>query len=154
VIKIPIANNEQQLIITDDVLRHFDRYRQVTPEDLEAGGQLFAQIVDRKIIVLKATGPTRLDIRHRINFSPNSILERITIRIMFWRGFYYVGDWHTHPEPYPSPSPEDIHSFSETFTKSRHQLAGMLMIIVGQRNSMDSLYLAIQDERGITRLDI
>ena len=58
---------------------------------------------------------------------------------------HYVGDWHTHPEPQPRPSGTDTRSFWDMFRKSRHQLAGFVMIIVGTIAPPAGLFVGISD---------
>ena len=70
-----IGESGQILILEDAVLTHFDRYRQRTSRDREAGGQLFARLEGNTIRVERATGPRRSDRRGLINFIPDRLAE-------------------------------------------------------------------------------
>ena len=145
-IAYPVGSSGQTLIITDAVLAHFDRHRQLTPRSNEAGGQLFARIEGAKIIIERATGPRASDRRAAFSFIPNRLAERREIKQLFKAGLHYVGDWHTHAEPNPRPSETDLRSFREMFRKSRRQLESFVMIIVGAEPMPDGLYVAVCKE--------
>lgn len=151
-IEFRLPCSEQRLVLSDAVIRHFDKYRQRDANDTEAGGQLFARIEGATILVTSATGPRQQDFRTRFGFRPNRRLERKEITMMFRKGLHYIGDWHTHPEDHPVPSSEDVASMVETFGRSRHQLAGFVMMIVGTSCDADGLYIGICNENGVARL--
>lgn len=136
-------NTTQTLILSDEVLAHFGHHRQLGATDEEAGGQLFARLTQDQIIIMTATGPRRSDRRSRFSFIPDRRAERQEIERLFKLGLHYVGDWHTHPELLPHPSAIDIRNLNETFRKSKHQLAGFVMIIVGTCASPNGLYVGI-----------
>lgn len=147
-----IGESGQILILEDAVLTHFDRYRQRTFRDCEAGGQLFARFEGNTIRVERATGPRRSDRRGLINFIPDRLAERREIRRLFRLGLHYVGDWHTHPEHIPGPSSTDIKSFQDMFRKSRHKLAAFVMVIIGTEPTPGGLFVAICDDAGLQDL--
>lgn len=147
-----LPNSEQKLVLSNVVIQHFDKYRQRSAGDVEAGGQLFARIEGATVFVDLATGPRRQDLRTRFGFQPNRRQERKEIATMFKKGLHYIGDWHTHPEEYPVPSGRDIASMVETFHRSRHQLAGFVMMIVGISCDADGLYVAVCNESDVVRL--
>lgn len=128
-ISYAIGDSGQTLLLTDPVLAHFERHWQRGPQSKEAGGQLFARFIDRKISTERATGPRPTDRRSILNFIPNRLAERREITRLFKSGLHYVGDWHTHPEPHPYPSQTDTDSFQDMYKKSRHNLASFVMII-------------------------
>lgn len=147
-----IGDSGQTLLLTDTVLAHFARYRQVAPRSREAGGQLFARFLDHGIHVERATGPRSTDRRSITSFLPNRLVERREIKKHFKSGFHYVGDWHTHPELHPSPSHTDIASFRHMFRKSHHKLASFVMIIVGTAPQPAGLFVALCNDEGMHKL--
>lgn len=151
-IRYVIGNSGQTLVLTDPVLAHFDRYRQVSPRNREAGGQLFATFVDQEICLQRATGPRRTDRRSITSFLPNRFVERKEIKRYFKSGFHYAGDWHTHPELHPTPSHTDIASFRDMFSKSHHHLASFVMIIVETAPEPEGLFVALCNDLNVERL--
>lgn len=151
-ISYPIGNLGQTLILEDPVLAYFERHRQCTPHSREAGGQLFARFHDGRIVIERATGPRTTDRRGIVSFMPNRVAERREITRLFKSGFHYVGDWHTHPEPRPVPSQTDIESFKDMYRKSRHNLAGFVMIIVGTGAPAEGLFVGLCNDKEIRQL--
>ena len=147
-----VGNSGQILILTDEILDHFDQHRQLSTKSREAGGQLFACLDGKNIVIKLATGPRSSDRRSYRSFVPNRIAERREIKHLFREGFHYVGDWHTHPEPQPQPSRTDISSFQDMFQKSRHQLARFVMIIVGTAETPRGLYVGIGNHKELIEL--
>ncbi|MYC74869.1 hypothetical protein F4X10_03730 [Candidatus Poribacteria bacterium] len=147
-----VGNSGEILILTDEVLDHFNQYRQLSTKSKEAGGQLFACFNGKNIAIKRATGPRYSDRRSYRSFVPNRIAERREIKRLFRKGLHYVGDWHTHPEPQPQPSKTDIRSFQNMFWKSRHQLARFVMIIVGTAETPRGLYVAAGNRKELIEL--
>lgn len=117
--------------VSGKALTHVHRFRQTTCWKREAGGQLFAKVLDAGWLVEEATGPRINDIRSRFGFEPDRPAERREIQKLFATGLHYVGDWHTHPEPTPTPSQIDLNSIRDMVQASKHELPGFLMLIVG-----------------------
>lgn len=140
-----MGDSAQRLILSNYVLTHFERHRQSVSDSKEAGGQLFARIDGSCIIVEHATGPRPSDWKSKFLFIPNRIAERREIKRLFREGFHYVGDWHTHPDSNPKPSRTDTRTFRDIFRRSRHQLAGFVMVIVGTAAPPEGLFVAISD---------
>ena len=138
-----IDESGKVILLEDTVLDHFHRNQQKTVKHLEAGGQIFACFEKSTIRVKKVTGPRVSDCRTRTSFVPNRYAERREIKKLFKSSLHYIGDWHTHPEPVPAPSYTDVKNFREIFRKSKHELSGFLMIIVGTLPAPEGLFVAI-----------
>lgn len=132
VIQYPIGTSGQVLILSDPVVEHLRRYRQLRWYQREAGGQLFARFDGGRIVVEEATGPRRTDRRSRTSYVPNRRAEQAEILERHAHGLHYVGDWHTHPERLPGPSRPDAFSIAECVAKSKHDLYGFVLVVVGQ----------------------
>lgn len=148
------ANGEQRVTLSDDVLEHFAKNRQQKLTAPEAGGQLFATVQGGIINVVKATGPRRTDKRSRFSFIADGWAHQREIKALHKQGLHFVGDWHTHPEMHPSPSPLDHDSMLEMFRESKHDLASFLMVIVGQAQFPDALFVAAVNNDGTHRLPL
>jgi len=145
VIQYPIGTSGQVLILTDPVGEHLRRYRQQRWYQREAGGQLFARFDGGRIIVEEATGPRRTDRRTRTSYVPDRRAEQAEILERHRRGLHYVGDWHTHPEALPGPSRPDASSIAECVAKSKHDLNGFVLVVVGQVEPPAGFHVSIHN---------
>lgn len=142
--------NESNFSITlaDNVLDHFERYRQLRYWDKEAGGQLFARFEGNHTLIQEVTGPRPNDKRSRHSYRPDRLAEQREIQEMFDKNFHYVGDWHTHPSASPSPSDTDVLNISSCVARSEHELNGFLMIIVGTDPFPQGLRVSLHTAEG------
>jgi integrative and conjugative element protein (TIGR02256 family) len=127
------------------VLKHFGKYQQRENGMLEAGGQLFAKLSAEEVIVEHATGPRASDLRRPTLYVPDRTAEQQEIDFWHKRQLHYVGDWHTHPEKRPQPSGSDRQSIRESFVRSKHNLRGFLMMIVGTGEFPEGLYISLNN---------
>jgi integrative and conjugative element protein (TIGR02256 family) len=144
----PIGDSGQVLVLSDEVLEHFARYRQLRFYQSEAGGQLFATFDEGRIHVVEATGPRRTDTRRRTSYVPDRRAEQREIDARHERGLHYVGDWHTHPEDVPTPSGRDADSISESVKKSTHTLNAFVLVIAGRAEAPQGLSVCLYDRSG------
>ena len=138
-----LPGNKQHLVFTDAVLSNIFRYRQTHRDHPESGGQLFARITPKIVIVAVATGPNKKDNKHRFSFVPNKKRLDSEIQTFFAKGLHYVGDWHTHPQKHPEPSLLDLRSMRNCFKKSRHELKHFLLLIVGNTAMPDGIWVGL-----------
>lgn len=137
----PTGGDSVEVLLTPDVLQHFERYRQTRLWSREAGGQLFAIIDGERWTIVEATGPRRSDKRSRFGFRSSRTVEQAEIQDRFAKGLHYVGDWHTHPVSVPTPSREDLVSMAEMVRTSDYQTAGLLMLIIGTQPPPHGLHI-------------
>lgn len=145
VIEYPIGGSGQVVVVTDGVLAHLLRHRQVGRRDPEAGGQLFARVEGERVVLVEATGPRPGDRRTRTSYIPDRAAEQAEIAARHAAGLHYVGDWHTHPDRQPRPSGRDLESMAECFAKSAHQLNGFVLVIVGLADPPAGLHVSVHD---------
>lgn len=151
-ITYPIGSSGQSLVFTPEVLAVFARYRQRRWWQREAGGQLFGRFEGGEVIVAETTVPGRTDFRTRHSFRPDRRREQREIARYHQRGLHFIGDWHTHPEPVPHISPVDAESLHEIVHRSRHELNGFVMVIVGTDNPPAGLSVSVSDHSTLTVL--
>jgi len=144
-LKVPIGASGQTFVFSRRVLKLFEDCRQTAPGVPEAGGQLFAKLAGNQIRIQQATGPRPSDERGRAHFVPDRLAEQGEIARMHKDGLHYIGDWHSHPDEYPSPSTTDIRSIRECVLRSRHELNGFVMVVVGTGPVPQSLHISIHD---------
>ena len=140
-----IGSSEQMLIFGDSVIEHFRRYRQLRWWHREAGGQLFARFVGPQVLIERATGPRRTDLRTRWSYVPDRRAEQREIDELHEQGLHFVGDWHSHPERRPRPSTPDHRSIAECVCRSTHNLNGFILVVVGQLEFPDGLNVCVHD---------
>ncbi|WP_395698496.1 Mov34/MPN/PAD-1 family protein [Methylocella sp.] len=152
-IAYPIGTSGQTLILTQPVLGRFSKYRQRRWWQREAGGQLFARFEGDHIVVAEATPPGHHDIRSRFGFRPDRRREQTEILERHACGLHFIGDWHTHPEAAPHPSAMDTERMHDLLTRSKHQLNGFVMVIVGTGDAPEGLYVALFSRASSIRLN-
>lgn len=155
-IRYPIGQSDQILLIAEEVIEHFRKHQQKNWISREAGGQLFAQEISgsNEIKLVLATGPRSSDKRTRTSYQPDRRAEQEEIDIFHQQGLHFIGDWHTHYEYNPQPSRDDRYSISNTFHNSTHTAHAFLLIIVGRGDLPDNLYVAIQDAHSFSQLHL
>lgn len=137
------------------VLSHFEKHKQHRWHSCEAGGQLFASSQCSQITkVVNATGPRPTDRRSLFIYVPDRNAERIEIAERYACGLHFVGDWHTHRQPIPSPSLTDDRSMRDLVKLSSHDLAGFIMVIVGQAKFPDGLHVSFHTKTTSTILEV
>lgn len=144
-IRYPIGTSGQVLVLTDAVADHLRRHRQRHWYQKEAGGQLFARFSGGEILVEEATGPRKTDRRTRTSYVPDRRAEQAEILERHSRGLHYVGDWHTHPEHLPEASAPDATSIAESVAKSKHELNGFVLIVVGRSEPPAGFHVSIHN---------
>ncbi len=138
-----LPGQKQRLIFTHRVLKHLFHQRQVKKKQSEAGGQLFARITPKIVVVVAATGPHARDFRKRFSFIPYKWRLIKEIHDYFSRGLHYVGDWHTHPQKTPKPSWLDLQSMQECYAKSSHELDHFILVIVGNSARAEGIWVGL-----------
>lgn len=147
--KFEDESSEISIVFTQFVLQHFENNRQTNHNAFEAGGQIFARFEGNVTLVEAATGPRPTDQRSRFYYRPDREAEQREIRHMFSRGLHYVGDWHTHPSESPRPSADDIKSIRSLAIQSKHELMGVLLVVIGTNPFFEGgLWVSL--ENGIT----
>jgi integrative and conjugative element protein (TIGR02256 family) len=137
------------LAFSQQVLAWFEAHKQHNWFAREAGGQLFATFEGVSMMkIVDVTGPRPTDKRSRNDYRPDRIAERVEIAERFAQGLHFVGDWHTHREWIPRPSSTDEHSIRESVRLSSHDLAGFVLVIVGQADFPAGLHVSFHSKLG------
>lgn len=150
--ELSTGRENEILRIEPQALTTIERFRQVGASSAEAGGMIFASIESGLVRVVCATEPAQQDKRGRFSFLPALGPQQLTIDKQFKCGLHFIGEWHTHPEARPQPSSVDLRSMSDCFRLSQHQLAGLLMIILGTEQSLEGLWVSIHTGSAFRRL--
>lgn len=148
-----VDGTDQKVIVHESVVKHINQYRQIGIKDPESGGQLFARVTSKEVVISLATGPYKEDRKSRFRLTLNRWRQRSDIRKLFRKGLHFVGEWHTHPEKHPSPSSLDLDNMQECFERSKHQLESFIMMIVGTDGSERGLWLSQHNGSHYRQLD-
>lgn len=152
-ILVDMPKGPTPILIRDNVLLHFEAYRQRSWFAKEAGGQLFVRLLPNGGLDLcEITGPRCTDRRARFHYVPDRVAERIEIAERYSQGYYFIGDWHTHAQDRPKPSGTDLDSMQEMADLSTHGFLGFLLIIVGRRAFPEGLHVSFHTKREWERL--
>ena len=139
-------------VFSDACLEMLASHRQRSVLSRETGGQLFVRFEPNRVLIDRATLTKGFTKRSRFSFWPDREAERADIKVLFNEGLHFIGDWHTHPEPRPTPSRPDTTKMLEVFQQSLHELQVMLLVIVGQDEFPEGLYVAAVSTQGVAPL--
>jgi len=137
---------------SDSCLEQLASRRQTSCVRREIGGQLFARVEGGTYRIEHATVTRGRSRRARFGFWPDRAAEKADILRLFEQDLHYVGDWHTHPEPTPHPSAIDSAEMLDIFRRSKHELAAMLLVIVGQSAFPKGLFVGAVHGLGVQSL--
>ena len=152
-LRFRLPNGLGSLVLSPTVLTHFEAHKQLKCLASEAGGQLFATFENWSIMnIVDVTGPRPTDKRSMFRYQPDRIAENAEIREQFARGLHFVGDWHTHKQRVPMPSSTDENSIRELVQRSSYDLAGFVLVVVGQTEFPNGLHVSFHTKTGSTIL--
>jgi integrative and conjugative element protein (TIGR02256 family) len=114
------------------------RYRQIRPNQTEAGGVLLGRLIldAQDVVVDRVTEPATSDQRSRFSFWRS---QRTTQQLVndAWRQSggtqQYLGEWHTHPEDDPTPSGVDRRNWQRILREAHFESEALWFVIVGRR---------------------
>lgn len=153
-IELRTGRGTEILRIEPQALGTIERFRQTGRSASEAGGMLLATIEPNLVTIARATEPTATDRRSRFAFIPALGNQQRIIDKQFRSGLHFIGEWHTHPEPRPTPSSIDLRSMADCFRESRHQLASLVMLILGTEASFEGLWISLHTNTDFRRLSL
>jgi len=125
------------LVLTENVLMKFDKFKQINSEAPESGGFLIGRSIlgAKHIIVDYITLPTKDDTRTRFFFHLDSKKHQSVIKSIWeWSSgaYNYLGHWHTHPEQVPHPSHIDTKDWLRRIKEDFYHLGVIFFLIIGQ----------------------
>lgn len=147
---IKVEIEEMKIVISDDVLRVIDRYKQDKKEKNEAGGILLGQIRKGVVHVEHASIPNPFDKASRYNFERNKEIAQIIVNYEFANSAnktIYLGEWHTHPEKRPKPSGPDMRMMKVQYKKSKLNEPFLFMIIQG----IEGIYIGLYNGKKLVK---
>lgn len=136
-----LADVDQGIRLSPDVLSHVRGHRQLSSRATEAGGQLFGTITADLIEVARATGPYTGDERSRHRYRSNPAAAQRAIQEHSRAGLLYLGEWHTHAEDIPGASGFDEEAMQRLLARSQLNSNALLMLIVGRMEAVAGLAL-------------
>lgn len=141
---IKLDKEKFKYIFDQPVLNTFKQYQQKNGE-YEIGGILVGEIylehstvIVKKAIVSKNAKRTFMG----VNIDKKEMQEALDQeRITSDYKWYYLGDWHTHPEPFPKSSFIDKFSYKGTVKKAVLVTNFIMFVIVGNGNDLSKTIL-------------
>ena len=128
------------IILSADVSSQLNCFRQLAPNEPEAGGVLLGYRRDPHIEVVAISTPKAGDVQMK-NYFERIDPQHEKEAIAAWKKdpyIHYLGEWHTHPELNPTPSSLDVKEWKIIGCRDKTEL--MVMLIVGQETE----YIALQ----------
>ncbi len=131
---IVFSGRDIDVILSDEVSRKMNGFRQLGATSKESGGILIGERRGRYWVVTDITTPMKGDIQSRVQFvrqDPGHIKasKRICKKSKNLRT--YMGEWHTHPQVRPQPSSVDLASWKSIKLEKGHSLIFLILGIKG-----------------------
>ncbi len=136
------------LVICDEVLKTFHRFRQSSVLSSESGGILVGKFYENKTLIDKVTTPGAGDKRGVFFFHRHRGRAQAYVDEAFESSdgrHIYIGEWHTHRQRKPGPSSKDILEIERAFKRSRLNLRFMLVVIVGNLDTLGNIWVGYYD---------
>lgn len=129
----------------DTSIEKLKKYQQKKGE-YESGGILVGEVypIENKVIIKDIIVSKKAKRSFMgVNIDKKEMQEKLErIRKNTDYKYYYIGDWHTHPEKNPTPSWIDKRSYKKTLKTIVLQTNFVVFLIVGNGDDiMDSLWL-------------
>ena len=142
---IKMKEEDFKVEFDDTSIKKLKKYQQKNGE-YESGGILVGEVypVENKVIVKDILVSKRAKRSFMgVNIDKKEMQEELEkIRKDTNYKYYYIGDWHTHPEKKPTPSWIDNKSYKKTCKTIVLQTNFVVFLIVGNGdNIMDSLWI-------------
>lgn len=141
---IQLDKDKFKYIYEESVLNTFKQYQQKNGE-YEIGGILVGEIyLERNTIIVKEAVVSKKAKRSFIgvNIDKKEMQEELDkIRVDSNYNWYYLGDWHTHPETFPKASFIDKLSYKNTIRKAILVTNFIMFVIVGNHNDITKTIL-------------
>ena len=131
-----------------NAIEKLKKYQQKNKEP-ESGGILVGEIYPKlnKVIIKDIVVSKKAKRSFRgINIDKKEMQEELEkIRKNTAYRYYYIGDWHTHPEKYPKPSWIDEISYKKTLKNIIIQTNFVVFLIVGNGDDiMKSIWMKVE----------
>lgn len=129
--------NGAMVKISGGALRVLNRFRQLLPNQTEAGGMLLGRLIDgtEDVVVDEVTVPVARDRRHRFSFFREKDTAQKHVVNVWEKSSHtrnYLGEWHSHPEDDPSPSGPDLSNWRRIVRESQFEQGSLVFLIVGR----------------------
>jgi integrative and conjugative element protein (TIGR02256 family) len=123
--------------ISASASRILNRFRQLHPNQTEAGGMLLGRLIDgaEDIVVDEVTVPVARDKRSRFSFFRVKDTAQKRVADAWAKSNQtrnYLGEWHSHPEDDPSPSGQDLSDWRRIVKESQFEQGSLVFLIVGR----------------------
>lgn len=144
-----MIDSSKKLIVKfdEDVIKTFEKYQQKSGE-YESGGILIGEIYpsSNKVVVKEAIiSVNAMRSFTGVNIDKKEMQKKLDeCRKQSNFKYYYLGDWHTHPEKNPKPSWIDRISYWQTCKKAQLMTNFIIFIIIGNGdNIQDELWMDV-----------
>lgn len=122
------------VILSDEVSKKMDLYRQANFNSKESGGILIGERRGRYWVITDITTPMKGDIQARAQFIRQDAKHIETSRRIGKKSNNlrtYMGEWHTHPQVIPQPSGVDLASWKSIKIEKGNLLVFLILGIKG-----------------------
>lgn len=144
------------VLLIPEVMKTFQKYKQVHNEQDEGGGYLFGKLFGDQVVIEVASEPQPEDKRGRHFFERDKKAGQKTLSNLWAQSkedIFLAGEWHTHPETNPTPSPYDKKEIKKGFKHNHYPLRFMLVVIVGN-GAFSDVWVGVKTTFRLRHLDV
>jgi integrative and conjugative element protein (TIGR02256 family) len=125
-----------------ELMKSFDK--------VETGGIIIGKYTNNNTIaeIIFICGPPPDSKHGRYSFERGIIGLKDMLASLWLDGYFYLGEWHTHPKASPSPSGTDLVQMIGISKAARYNCQEPILIILGGKPDKYNLFVAIFNKKG------
>lgn len=128
-----------------------------TFDKVETGGILIGKYTNNNTIaeIIFVVGPPPDSKHGKYSFERGIVGLKEMLESLWFDGYFYVGEWHTHPKASPSPSGADLIQMKAISKAAQYKCPEPILLILGGTSDNYNLFVGIFNKKGAyCQLDI
>lgn len=121
-----------------------------TFDKVETGGILIGKYTSNNTIaeISFICGPPPDSKHGKYSFERGIIGLKEMLESLWLDGYFYIGEWHTHPKASPTPSGTDLSQMIAISNAAQYKCPEPILIILGGKSDKYNLFVGIFNKKG------